>query len=104
MHKKVQGAGKVAERAESRKRDRYTEQVSKSCHFVPVACETLGAWAPSSLKFRSDLGKRIRAISGQRNSSFFLFQSVGMEVQRGNAASIMGTLDSSEKLEEIFYL
>lgn len=99
----IQGAGKAAERAESRKRDHYTE-LSKSYHFVPVACETLGAWAPSSLKFMSDLGKRIRAISGQRNSSFFLFQSVGMEVQRGNAASIMGTLDSSEKLEEIFYL
>ena len=99
----LEGAGKAAERAEEKKWDHYSE-LSKTFHFVPIASETFGAWAPSSHKFIKDLGQRIRMISGQQNSSFFLFQSLGVEVQRGNAASVIGTLASSERLEEVFYL
>ena len=90
-------------RPETRKREHYTD-LSQSYFFAPVASETLGAWAPSSLKFISDLGQRIRIISGQHNSSFFLFQSLGVEIQRGNAASVIGTSGSTESLEEVFYL
>ena len=96
-------AGVALRRAEDRKRDHYTE-LSKSHHFVPIAAETFGAWAPASLKFLKDLGQKIRQISGQQNSLFFLLQSLSIEIQRGNAASVMGTLDSAERLEEVFYL
>ena len=99
----VEGAGKAAEKAEARKWDHYSE-LSESYHFVPIAAETFGAWAPSSLKFLKDLGHKIRMISGQQNSSHFLLQSLEIEIQRGNAASVMGTLDSSERLGEVFYL
>ena len=99
----IEGPGKAAEKAETRKWDHYAE-LSGTYHFVPIAAETFGAWAPSSLKFVKDLGRRIRTVSGQHNSAFFLFQSLGMQIQRGNAASIMGALDSSEQLEEVFYL
>ena len=99
----VEGAGKAAEKAENRKWDHYSD-LSQSYHFTPVASETFGAWAPSSQKFIKDLGQRIRMISGQQNSSFFLFQSLGVEIQRGNAVSVMGTLGSPERLEEVYYL
>ena len=99
----MEGAGKAAERAENRKIEHYTD-LSNTYHFAPIASETFGAWAPLSWKFIKDLGQRIRAISGQQNSTFFLFQSLGVEIQRGNAASVMGTLVSSERLEEVFYL
>ena len=42
-------------------------------------------------------------VTGQHNSSFYIFQALGMQIQRGNAASILGALDTSEQLEEIFY-
>ena len=99
----VECAGKAAERAESKKFEHYTD-LSRTYHFAPVASETFGAWAPLSWKFIKDLGQRIRTITGQQNSSFFLFQSLGIEIQRGNAASVAGTLASSERLEEVFYL
>ena len=58
----VNGPGKAAEQAEEKKRNHYNE-LSRSYHFEPIASETMGAWAPSSHKFISDLGNRIRAIS-----------------------------------------
>lgn len=37
-------------------------------------------------------------------SKSFLIQRVGIEVQRGNAASVLGTLREGDALHEIFYL
>ena len=50
------------------------------------------------------IGSKIQNLTGEKRSTFFLFQSISMAVQRGNAASILGTVKSSEKLDEIFYL
>ena len=99
----VTGAGKSAEQAELRKRGHYSE-LSKTYHFQPVASETFGAWAPSSHKFLCDLGNRVKMASGQHSAKFYLFQTLGMEIQRGNAASILGSFDQKEKLEEVYYL
>ena len=35
-------------------------------------------------------------------STFYLFQSISIAIQRGNAACIIGTAPSSEGLEEVF--
>ena len=51
-----------------------------------------------------DLGSRIADISGEKRSTTYLFQSIGIAAQRGNAASIAGTVPSAKKLDEIFYL
>ena len=83
--------------------EHYTD-LSRNYHFAPIASETFGAWAPMSWKFLKDLGQKIRTITGQQNSTYFLIQSLGVEIQRGNAASVMGTLASPERLEEVFYL
>ena len=82
----------------------HYEELSRDFQFFPIAAETLGAWGPSGWKFIKDLGQGISMATGQRQSTFFLFQSLGMEVQKGNASSLIGTLDSSKKLEELFYL
>ena len=70
--------------------------------FIPVAVETFGSWGQIGLKFIKDLGTRIADRTGEKRSTAFLFQSISMAVQRGNAASVLGTLPSSRKLEEIF--
>ena len=71
---------------------------------VPIAVETLGAFGPESATFVKHLGKLIQHKTGEKRSTFFLFQSISMAVQRGNAASILGTVRPGEKLDEIYYL
>ena len=43
------------------------------------------------------------AISGEPRSKAFLVQRISIAVQRGNVASILGTLPQGKELEEIFY-
>ena len=40
--------------------------------------------------------------TGEKRSTFFLFQSISIAIQRGNASCILGTVPHSEGLEEIF--
>ena len=67
---------------------------------MPVASETLGSWAPLGLKFIKEIGTRIADATGEKRSTSFLFQSIGIAVQRGNAASIAGTIPSTKQLDE----
>ena len=39
-----------------------------------------------------------------RNWEKGIFQSISMAIQRGNATSILGTVKSGEKIDEVFYL
>ena len=64
----------------------------------------MGAWGEESLNFIKDLGSRIAAVRDEKRSTSFLFQRLGIAVQRGNAASILGTLPPDSELEEIYYL
>ena len=71
---------------------------------MPVATETLGSWAPLGLKFVKEIGSRIADATGEKRSTSYLFQSIGIAIQRGNAASIAGTVPSSKQLDELYYL
>ena len=93
--------GKSAQQAEKKKQAKY-DYLMPGFIFIPVAVETFGSWGQINLKFIKDLGTRIADRTGEKRSTAFLFQSISMAVQRGNAASVLGTLPSSKKLEEIF--
>ena len=97
------GAGKVAEKAEDTKLSHYQE-LTTDYIVKPVAVETLGSWGPLGLKFVKDIGQRIEDNSGEKRSRSFLFQAINMAVQRGNAASIRGSIPNAKSLSEIFYL
>ena len=71
---------------------------------IPIAVETFGAWGPEGANFIKNLDQKIQSLSGEKKSTFYLFQSISMAVQRGNAASILGTVKSEKQLDEIFYL
>ena len=71
---------------------------------VPVAVETFGSWGSEGASLVKSIGKRIQDLTGEKRATFFLFQSISMAVQRGNAVSILGTVKSGEKLDEVFYL
>ena len=94
---------KAAERAEKSKMILY-EKLTKDYIFTPIAIETLGSWGKQGHELVKEIGRKICEVTGERRSSFCLLQRISMAVQRGNAASILGTVSSSSNLEEIFYL
>ena len=82
--------GAVAALAEEKKRDKYAH-LDPSHSFTPVAVETSGAIGPQLLAFLKDLGRRLRQVTGEDRAFSHLLQRVAVAVQRGNAASVMGT-------------
>ena len=70
----------------------------------PVGFETLGSWGPAARTFLSDIGRRIEQATGRERSSEFLRQRISMEIQRGNAASVMGTAETSKDWDKYFFL
>ena len=71
---------------------------------MPVAVETMGAWGQSSLKFVQEIGDRITVASGDKQATYKLLQNLSLEVQRGNIASILGTLPTPKSFNQLFYL
>ena len=95
--------GAAAEKAEKMKIAKY-KQLQKDYHMVPVAVETFGGWGPEGASLIKTLGKIIQDKTGEKRSTFFLFQSISLAVQRGNAASVLGTARPGDQLDEIYYL
>ncbi|OXA58286.1 Retrovirus-related Pol polyprotein from type-2 retrotransposable element R2DM [Folsomia candida] len=95
--------GVAAEKAEDRKKKRY-EQLMDSFLFVPIAIETTGIWGKDGLSFIKEIGSRITNITEEKRATSFLLQRMSITVQRGNVASILGSLPKGHKLEEIFML
>ena len=96
-------AGKASEQAEKKKMSKY-EYLTPGYILIPIAVETLGSWGKMGLKFIKDLGSRISDRTGDKRSTSYLFQSLSMAVQRGNAASVMGTIPPHKKLDELYLL
>jgi hypothetical protein len=96
-------AGKAANEAERLKSLKYQE-LSQNYSFVPFCVETMGAWGTSALKLARELGERIQATTGEPRSTAFFIQAVSMAIQRGNAASVFGTLPDCQGLDEVFDL
>ena len=71
---------------------------------VPAAVKTMGAWGHSSLKFVQEIGERITVASGDKQATYKLLQNISLEVQRGNIASILGTLPTPKSFNQLFYL
>ena len=95
-------AGKAAEIAEQRKRNKYSPLTD--FYFIPIAAETLGPFGPEATQFIEEIGNKISNINGDKRSKSYLFQSLSIAVQRGNGACVMGTTNSAETLEDLAYL
>ena len=53
-------------------------------------------------KFIKNVGRLIKERTKDKRTSTFLFQAISMEVQRGNCASGLGTVESPKSLQELF--
>ena len=99
----IRHQGAAATKAEDKKR-RYYAFLEDRFIFMPVAIETTGIWGQEGLSFIKDIGQRIAATTGEPRSTIFLLQRLSIAVQRGNIASILGTLPPGKKFNEIYYI
>lgn len=95
---------RLAKLAVNRKRSLYSDIISQNYIFVPFACETLGPWSEDSLDTINTLGSKIKQCTDEPRSTLFLIQKLSIILQQSNAASIMGTLPDTGKLNEIYFL
>ena len=104
VHQTSQEVAKSAIKAEERKLSHYKQLATSGFIVMPVAAETLGSWGPMALSFIKDIGSRIKDVTGDKRATSHLFQRLSICIQRGNAASVMGTIPSGQQLNDLFYL
>lgn len=95
--------GAVAAQAEAQKISKY-QHLTDRYIFLPVAFETLGGWGKIALRLVKQIGTKIASVSGDNRSTQYLIQRISIALQRGNAASMLGSLPSGQKLDEVFLL
>ena len=57
---------------------------------MPVGVDTYGAYVTKGIKLVKQIGQKNQEATGEKLSTFFLFQSMSMAVQRGNAVCVRG--------------
>jgi hypothetical protein len=88
--KKAEEAARLRENA---KKSKYlTVETYNNYHFVPIAIETLGPWGDDAKKKINEIGQKIQKITNESRSTSYLSQRISIAVQRGNAASVLGTI------------
>ena len=97
-------AGRAAEDKARRKTVKYRSLIDRNYIFVPFAVETMGPWCDEAIHFFDEVSKKIVQNTNEPRSKSFLRQRISMAIQRGNAAAIMGTFRTVDKMDEIFYL
>lgn len=80
----------AAEDAASKKRAKYAA-MEPHYHFVPIAVETMGCWGAEAKNLVNEIGRRLKEHGGDSRSGLYLMQRLAIAIQRGNAASVMGT-------------
>lgn len=85
-----QCAGGGAEMAARVKHSKYA-CLESAYDFVPFAVETAGPWGSEAKTLVQELGRRLRGKGRDPRSGWFIVQQVSLAIQRGNAASLMGT-------------
>ena len=93
-------AGSAASVAETNKISKYSG-LATIYRFAPFAIETLGGWGPDAISLSSELGGRIAAKTGEPRSTNFFRQRLDVVIQRGNAASIRGTMVDSARQDDV---
>ena len=93
--------GYAAERAGEFKAEKDL-RMTGTYHFIPIGFETFGAIGPAADKFFGTLGKLIKQKTGEPRSLELLKQRISLDIQRGNSASVLGTLPQPRSLDEVF--
>ena len=96
-------AGAVVDAAETRKQRKY-EALEDRFIVQPIGFETMGSWGAGARSFLTDVGSRVKRATGNQRAMEFLRQRVSIEIQRGNAAAVIGTVENSKEWTDLFLL
>ena len=96
-------AGSAADQAEAAKTLKYAE-LEDRFYFVPIGFENFRAWGKSATTLIADITRRVVERTGEPRSGEFLRQRLSIEIQRGNAVSILRTTDMPKGSDEMFFL
>jgi hypothetical protein len=72
--------------------------------FAAFGVETLGPWGPSARRLYKDLATRLIEASGDQRAGHYFAQRISIAIQRGNTASLLGSLPVDGDLCHFFYL
>ncbi|XP_063359880.1 uncharacterized protein LOC134658517 [Cydia amplana] len=95
--------GTAADQAQTLKRRKYAFLTDRY-DFAALAIETLGPWSTDTKQLIKEVSVRLIGVSGDHRAGSFLAQSLSLAVQRGNAASILGSIPEAGSFGEIFYI
>ena len=70
---------------------------------MPIALETFGVWGDQAETIIKDVGKRVEARTGEIRSLEYLRQRISIDLQRGNAACVLGTLPNQKGLDFLLF-
>ncbi|XP_041980282.1 uncharacterized protein LOC121733945 [Aricia agestis] len=96
-------AGAAAAQAETNKRRKY-EALGNDYFFVPFGVETLGPWGPGAQQMFRELSQRLVEKTNDPRAGAYLGQRISLAIQRGKAASLLGTLPAASDLDLVFYI
>ena len=102
INKTVKFAG-AADYAEDEKVKKYAGLADRF-DFYPIGFETFGSWGPSAIDILGQIGERIKEHTGDLRTMDFLRQKISIEIQRGNAVSVLGTVQQPSSLDAPFFL
>jgi len=89
--------GSAAAAAEARKLTHY-QDLSRNYCVIPVAIETTGVAGPATAAFIKDMSKRLISSTGDPKAGVYFRERLSIAVQRGNAMSVSGTLETPSLL------
>lgn len=96
-------AGAAAATAERNKIIKYNDLTG--CYsFTPLGFETMGSWGPDTKTFIRDLSARLNEATGDKRSGSFLRQRLSQAIQRGNAASLLGSMPRGDGLGDVLFI
>ena len=64
----------------------------------------MGSWGVGAKAFVAEVENRVKQATGNTRCMEFLRQRVSIEIQRGNAAAVIGTVDSTIEWYNLFLL
>uniref|UniRef100_A0A8D8ZKX7 Uncharacterized protein n=1 Tax=Cacopsylla melanoneura TaxID=428564 RepID=A0A8D8ZKX7_9HEMI len=96
--------GAAAELAAKRKHDKYKTIKGNGYHFIALSTETCGVWCSEMKQFVKEVGYKMMERTGDPKTPGYFRQTIALNIQRGNAASILGSLPDASPMSEVFYL
>ena len=67
---------------------------------IPLAIETSGVFGSGTQEFVTELGRQLIQVSGHPLARSHMIQQILVAVQRGNAASVLGTFEHCNPLDK----